>query len=155
MHPGKRLKVFLLVLTVLLAGFVSGCGGGGQSEDRSQGGGDSAKQSGEKARKKKAPETKIALGTIVFINPEKDVFTLRKGSVKEGSKPVPYRLLPKAKINIDGEKASVEDMEQGQQAQVKYFTKKTKKGEEVNLAREVEAFKAGGGSTTGEGETTG
>lgn len=146
--PGT--KTWLLFCLTLVAGFfVAGCGGGGgQSEDQSQGGGGSKEQA-DQGQEKKAPESKIALGRVVSANPEAKRIYLRPSNEEQGKKPIPFKLTPKATITLDGEEVELDAVEKGQQAQIEYVVRK-----DLNRARGVDLFNAGGGGET-TGENTG
>ena len=139
MHRRRPSVVLYLVAFVLLAGLLAGCGGGDQSGNgaEKQGGG-AEKQSGGEGQKGKASKPKIALGTVVFINPETERFTLRPSTEEQGKEPIVFRLMPKAQITLNDEEATLEDMEQGQQAQVEYVAVDGK-----NRARTVTLFSGG------------
>ena len=140
--------MFSLALLTLLAVLAAGCGGGGGSQDQGGGSDGGAGQQGGGNGGGNAPETKIALGNIVFVNAEKKTFTLRPNTEGEDRpEPVRYRMTPKARVTLEGEQASLEDIEKGQQAQVEYVVRK-----DSNRAKSVELFEgeSGGGDSGGE-----
>jgi hypothetical protein len=128
MQPrGPSRAVF--VAFILLVGLLAGCGGGNQSQnggqDKAAGGAKQGGGNGQGAggQGQGAVETKIAIGTVVFINPDTERFTLRPTVAEQGEKPIPFKLVPKARLTLDGEEATFGDMEQGQQAQVEYIVR--------------------------------
>lgn len=132
----------MLICLVLLSGlFVAGCGGGGQSEDQSQGDGNSEENADQE---KKTPKSKIALGRVVSVNTEAKRINVRPSTAEQGKEPIPFRLTPKARIRLDGEVVDLDAVERGQQVQMEYVTRK-----DLNRALSVELFSASGGETTG------
>ncbi len=140
MQPRGPFAAFFVVAFILLVGLLAGCGGGDQSQDGAagdakQGGGD---RQGAGGQKPGAPESKVALGTVVFINPETERFTLRPAVEAQGEKPIPFKVAPKAEITLDEKEATFEDIEQGQQAQVTYVVRN-----DQNRVRTVTLFSKG------------
>jgi hypothetical protein len=162
MHQRGLSTVLFLVTIVLIAGLLTGCGGGDQSGSGSQqDGGSNAEQGknapvkqGENAPKKQgknAPKKKIVFGTVTFVNPKTEGFSVRPTIEEQGKKPVVFRLANETSITLDGKEAKLEDMKKGQQAQVEYVERN-----ERNRARSVKLFEAGGGSQNDQGgEKTG
>jgi hypothetical protein len=162
MHPRGLSTVLFLATIVLIAGLLTGCGGGDQSGSGSQpDGGSKAEQSknapveqGEnvtKKRGKNAPTKKILFGTVTFVNPKTEGFSVRPTIEEQGKKPVAFRLANETSITLDGKEAKLEDMKKGQQAQVEYVERNDR-----NRARSVRLFEAGGGSQDDQGgEKTG
>ena len=162
MHQRGISTVLFLVTIVLIAGLLTGCGGGDQSGSGSQqDGGSKAEQGknapvkqGENAPKKQgknAPKKKILFGTVTFVNPKTEGFSVRPTIEEQGKKPVVFRLANETSITLDGKEAKLEDMKKGQQAQVEYVERN-----ERNRARSVKLFETGGGSQNDQGgEKTG
>jgi hypothetical protein len=162
MHQRGLSTVLFLVTIVLIAGLLTGCGGGDQSGSGSQqDGGSKAEQGknapvkqGENAPKKQgknAPKKKIVFGTVTFVNPKTEGFSVRPTIEEQGKKPVVFRLANETSITLDGKEAKLEDMKKGQQAQVEYVERN-----ERNRARSVRLFEVGGGSQDDQGgEKTG
>jgi hypothetical protein len=146
--------VLFLVTIVLIAGLLTGCGGGDQSGSGSQQDGGSKAEQGKNAPKKQgknAPKKKIVFGTVTFVNPKTEGFSVRPTIEEQGKKPVVFRLANETSITLDGKEAKLEDMKKGQQAQVEYVERN-----ERNRARSVKLFEAGGGSQNDQGgEKTG
>ena len=162
MHQRGLSTVLFLVTIVLIAGLLTGCSGGDQSGSGSQqDGGSKAEQGknapvkqGENAPKKQgknAPKKKIVFGTVTFVNPKTEGFSVRPTVNAQGNKPVVFRLAQRAKITLGGQEATLEDMKKGQQAQVEYIVRN-----ERNRALAVRLFEGGGGSQDDQGaEKTG
>ena len=142
-----------LILLILLAGLLAGCGGDDQSGDRSQGDGASGKaeKQGGEAAKKGVSATKIALGTVKRVNTEgkRRRIILKPSTEEQGKKPISFRITRQATITLDNEKAELTDIKEGQQAQITYVVRN-----EHNRAREV-ALISGGGANPKGGEETG
>src|SRR5215210_7128016 len=156
MHPRGLSTVLFLATIVLIAGLLTGCGGGDQSGSGSQpDGGSKAEQSknapveqGENAPKKRgknAPK-KILFGTVTFVNPKTEGFSVRPTIDEQGNKPVAFRLANETSITLGGKEVKLEDMKKGQQAQVEYVERNDR-----NRARSVRLFEAGGGSQDDQG----
>lgn len=146
MQPRGPSTALFVVAFILLVGLLAGCGGGDQSQNGAQDGaaggakqGDGNGQGQGAAGQQREPSgRKIMLGTVVFVNPETERFTLRPAADVQGEKPIPFKVVPKAKITLDEKEATFEDMEQGQQAQVEYVVKN-----DQNRARVVILFSKG------------
>jgi hypothetical protein len=146
--------VLFLATIVLIAGLLAGCGGGDQSGSGSQQDGGSKAEQGKNApvkQGKNAPKKKILFGTVTFVNPKTEGFSVRPTIDEQGNKPVAFRLAKETSITLGGKEAKLEDMKKGQQAQVEYVERN-----ERNRARSVRLFEAGGGSQDDQGgEKTG
>jgi len=157
MHPRGFSTALFLAMTVLIVGLLAGCGGGDQSGSGSQqDGGKGAKQDqnapekqGGGASKKKAgnePAKKVLFGTVTFVNPKTQGFSVKPTIKVQGKKPVVFRLAQQAGITLAGKEAKLDDMEKGQQAQVEYVVRNDR-----NRARVVRLFE-GGGNTQDQGD---
>ncbi len=144
MHQRGVTTVLFLATIVLI--LITGCGGSDQSGSGSQqDGGSQAEQD------QNAPEKKVVFGTVTFVNPKTEGFSVRPTIEEQGKKPVVFRLAKETSITLDGNKAKLEDMKKGQQAQVEYVERN-----ERNRARSVRLFETGGGSQDDQGgEKTG
>ena len=158
MHPRRTQTMLFFLASILLAGLLAGCGGGDQAGDGSQDGGSgreqgqvgkAAKKGKGEAAKKVALRPKIALGTVIHVNPERRRMVIRAVTGKEDTKRMPFKIVPSATITLDDEVAELADIKDGQQAQVTYVVRN-----EVNRAREVTLI-SGGGATPEAGENTG
>ena len=154
MHQRGLSTVLFLATTVLLAGLLTGCGGGDRSGSGSQQDGGSKAEQGNNASKKQGKsgtKKKILFGTVKFVNPKTEGFSVRPTIDEQGNKPVAFRLANKTSITLGGKEAKLEDMKKGQQAQVEYVERN-----ERNRARSVRLFEASGGSQDDQGgEKTG
>jgi len=109
-----------LVLSLLLAGFLAGCGG---SSDQSGGGGQQKEQGGKaggEAAKKEPLPRKIAIGTVRAYKDDKRRLSLRPAAKAQSNKPLGFKVRKKAQVTLDGEQAELGDIEEGQQAQIRY-----------------------------------
>jgi hypothetical protein len=152
MHQREITTVLFLATIVLI--LITGCGGGDQSGSGSQQDGGSQAEQGENAPKKQgenAPKKKVVFGTVTFVNPKTEGFSVRPTIEEQGNKPVVFRLANETSITLDGNEAKMEDMKKGQQAQVEYVERN-----ERNRARSVRLFEISGGSQDDQGgEKTG
>ena len=149
MHQRGLSTVLILATIVLIAALLTGCGGGDQSGSGSQQDGGSKAEQGKNAPVKQgenAPKKKIVFGTVTFVNPKTEGFSVRPTIEEQGKKPVVFRLANETTITLDGKEANLEDMKKGQQAQVEYVERN-----ERNRARSVKLFEAGGGSQDDQG----
>jgi hypothetical protein len=140
MHQRGLSTVLFLVTIVLIVGLLTGCGGGDQSGSGSQQDGGSKAEQGNNASKKK-----LLFGTVTFVNPKTEGFSVRPTIDEQGNKPVAFRLANETSITLGGKEAKLEDMKKGQQAQVEYVERN-----ERNRARSVRLFESGGDSQGGE-----
>jgi len=154
MHQRGISTVLFLVTIVLIGGLLTGCGGGDRSGSGSQQDGGSKAEQGNNASKKRGkngPKKKILFGTVTFVNPKTEGFSVRPTIDEQGDKPVAFRLANETSITLGRKEAKLEDMKKGQQAQVEYVERN-----ERNRARSVRLFESGGGSQDDQGgEKTG
>ena len=130
----SRLAVPLLAL--LSAALLAGCGGGGQTEGSGDGGGGQGQQQQEQP-KKEAQETKIAVGNVIAVQPDRRRMVVQPSQQAEGPDKVPLNVRKTAEITLGDEKAEMGDIAEGQQAQARYVVKN-----DVNRAVSVQLFKA-------------
>ena len=161
MHQ-RGLSTVLFLATIVLIAAPHGLRGGDQSGSGSQQDGGSKAEQGENApveqgenapkkQGKNTPKKKIVFGTVTFVNPKTEGFSVRPTIEEQGKKPVVFRLANETSITLGGKEAKLEDMKKGQQAQVEYVERN-----ERNRARSVRLFEAGGGSQDDQGgEKTG
>jgi hypothetical protein len=123
-----------LVLAFLLAGLLAGCGGGDQSGDHSGGGQQQGKAGGEAAKKKPLSD-KIAIGTVRAYKDDKRRLSLRPASKAQGQKPLGFKVRKNAQVALDGKQAELADIQEGQQAQIRYVVKN-----EIKRATLVQLF---------------
>ncbi len=130
----SRLAVPLLAL--LSAALLAGCGGGGQTEGSGDGGGGQDQQQQEQP-KKEAQETKIAVGNVIAVQPDRRRMVVQPSQQAEGPDKVPLNVRKTAEITLGDEKAEMGDIAEGQQAQAEYVVKN-----DVNRAVSVQLFEA-------------
>jgi hypothetical protein len=123
-------RILALVLSLLLVGLLAGCGG----SDQSGGGQQEGKAGGEGAKKEKLSR-KVAIGTVRAYKDDRRRLSLRPASEAQGDKPLGFKVRKKAQITLDGEQAEPGDIEEGQQAQIRYVVKN-----DVNRAIIVQLF---------------
>lgn len=128
---------FIVPLLALLAALLAGCGGGEQPEG-SQNGGQGQDQQQQES-KKEAQETKIAVGNVVAVQPDRRRMVVQPSQQAEGTEKVPINVRKTAEITLGGEKAEMGDIAEGQQAQAEYVVKN-----DVNRAVSVQLFEAEG-----------
>ena len=131
----SRLAVPLLAL--LAAALLAGCGGGEQPEGSGDGGQKQDQQQQES--KKEAQETKIAVGNVVAVQPDRRRMVVQPSQQAEGTEKVPINVRKTAEITLGDQKAEMGDIAEGQQAQAKYVVKN-----DVNRAVSVQLFEAEG-----------
>ena len=119
-----------LVLSLLLVGLLAGCGGSDQSGGSQQEG----KAGGEAAKKEKLSR-KVAIGTVRAYKDDRRRLSLRPVSEAQGDKPLGFKVRKNAQVTLDGEQAELGDIEEGQQAQIRYVVKN-----DVNRAIIVQLF---------------
>lgn len=139
MLSNPRSAVPFFTLVVLTTIFLAGCGGGvggdqsgGDSEDG--GGGGEQQQS-----KKEARETKIGVGNVVSVKPDKRRMVVQPSQEAEDVETIAVNVRKNAEITLGGEKVEMGDIVKGQQAQVEYVAKNDK-----NRAVSVQLFEAEG-----------
>ena len=155
-----------LILSVVLLGFLAACGGG-QSEGGGQGNKQEGKAAGEAAGKvaneaaKKEPlQRKMAFGTVRAFKDDKRRLSLRPTVNAQGKKPLGFKVRKNAQFTLGGEKAEMEAIKEGQQAQISYVIKnEVNRAVVVNLFEPEEKPSRGGEKETGQpsdgGEKTG
>jgi len=145
MHRRGPSTALLLATIVLIAGLLAGCGGGGDQSGggSQQGGGSEAGQGGNAKQNQggEAPKKKILFGTVTFVNPKTEGFTVKPTIEEQGKKPVLFILAKESEITFGGEEVGLEDMKKGQQAKVEYVFRNDR-----NRARSVQLFQGGGTS---------
>jgi ABC-type Fe3+-hydroxamate transport system substrate-binding protein len=131
--------LFFLV-SILLAGLLAGCAGGGDQANNggSQGGegeqGQAAQGEGTQAN---ALQFKIALGTIVAVKPDRRKIVLRPSTEQQGDR-LTFKVVDDAVITLDDKPVEMADVQEGLQAQIEYTTVN-----EQNKARVVELINSG------------
>ena len=131
-----RPRLAVPFLALLAAALLAGCGGGEQPEGSGDGGGG---QDQQQESKKEAQETKIAIGNVIAVQPDRRRMVVQPSQQAEGPDKVPLNVRKTAEIMLGGEKAEMGDIAEGQQAQAEYVVKN-----EVNRAVSVQLFEAEG-----------
>ena len=140
MHLRGPSAALLFIASILLAGLLAGCAGGGDQAGNggSQGGegeqGQAAQGEGTQAN---ALQLKIALGTIVSVKPDRSKIVLRPSTEQQGDRLI-FKVVDDAVITLDDKPVEIADVQEGQQAQIEYTTVN-----EQNKARVVELINSG------------
>jgi hypothetical protein len=122
-------RILALVLSLLLVGLLAGCG-----SDQSGGSQQEGKAGGEDAKKEKLSR-KVAIGTVRAYKDDRRRLSLRPASEAQGDKPLGFKVRKNAQVTLDGEQAELADIEEGQQAQIRYVVQN-----DVNRAIIVQLF---------------
>ena len=122
---------FIVPLLALLAALLAGCGGE-QSSGSQEGG-----QEQQQESKKEAQETKIAVGNVVAVQPDRRRMVVQPSQQAEGTEKIAINVRKTAEITLGGEEAEMGDVAEGQQAQAEYVVKN-----DVNRALSVQLFAA-------------
>ena len=132
MHLRGPSAALFVVASILLAGLLAGCAGGGDQSGNggSQGG---EEQQGEAAQGNQAdaPETKVALGRVIAVKTDRRKIILRPSAEQQGDRLV-FKVVDDAQITLDDQQAEMADAQEGQQAQITYVV-----ANEQNRARVV------------------
>jgi len=122
MHLRGPSAALFFIAFILLAGLLAGCAGGGEQSGNggSQGGedqqGQAAQGEGDQAD---APESKIALGRVISVKPDRRKIILRPSTEQQGDRLV-FKVVDDAQITLDDQQAEMADVQEGQQAQITY-----------------------------------
>ena len=154
MHLRRPSAALLLVVSVLLAGLLGGCGSGGDQSGSggSQGGngeeggaaqGEAQQGGGEQGQAAQGdpPEAKIALGRVVAVVPDRRKIILRPSAEVQGGERMIFKVRDDAEISLNDQPAEMDVVQEGQQAQIEYITVN-----EQNRARRVELIAEGEGT---------
>jgi ABC-type Fe3+-hydroxamate transport system substrate-binding protein len=143
MHLRGPSAALFFIASILLAGLLAGCAGGGDQAGNggSQGGegeqGQAAQGEGTQAN---ALQFKIALGTVVSVKPDRRKIVLRPSTEQQGDRLI-FKVVDDAQITLNDQPAEMADVQDGQQAQIEYITVN-----EQNKARIVELINSGEGT---------
>ena len=141
--------VSLMVIGLVASLVLTGCGGGTQQNNPSQGS-KAQRSKQEQTSKQGAAKRESLSGTVAKTLQDKDKVIIRP----ENGKVVPFKYRPeKVEITLEGKAAKPDAISKGQKATVEYVKKTNKKNREVNIARSIE-LKSGTGAQHG-GQTTG
>jgi hypothetical protein len=136
---GPSAALYFIVLSIVLAGLLAGCAGGGDQAG-SGGSGSGEKQQGETTQAN-APQLKIALGRIVSVKPDRRKVIVRPSTEQQGDRLV-FKVADNAQISLDDQQAEMADVKEGQQAKVEYVTVNDQK-----RARVLELISSGEGTS--------
>ena len=118
MHLRGPSAALFFIASILLAGLLAGCAGGG---DQSGNGGN--EQQGEAAQgegtQANVPVPKVALGTVVSVKPDRRKIVLRPSTEQQGDRLL-FKVIDDAQITLDDQQAEMADVQEGQQAQITY-----------------------------------
>jgi hypothetical protein len=144
MHLRGPSAALFFIVSILLAGLLAGCGGGGdQAADSGSQGGD-GEQQGEAAQgegtQANAPQVKIALGRVISVKPDRRKIILRPSTEQQGDRLI-FKVRDDAEITLDDQQVEMADVQEGQQAQIEYVVVN-----EQNRARAVELISSNEGT---------
>lgn len=151
MHLKKPSAALFLVASILLAGLLTGCGGGGdqagdsgsQKDKGQQGEAAQGNAAQNNAAQGEAPQAKkIAVGTVIAVVPDRRKIILRPSTEVQGSERMIFKVNDGAEISLDDQSAEMADAAEGQDAKIEYVVVK-----DQNRARVVELISGGGGSS--------
>lgn len=144
----RRTSLTFCAVFFTLGVLLAGCGGAppddGSQNDSS--GGTQNQESSEVGRT--SVETRITIGRVADVRAEGRRLIVRSSTGGEDTPRMVFVVTENARITLDGQEATLEEAEKGQQAQVKYVVRK-----DLGRAREVVLF--GQKGSPGNGGTTG
>ena len=135
---GRSAALYFIMLSIVLAGLLAGCAGGGD-QGGSGGSGSGEKQQGETTQAN-APQLKIALGRVVSVKPDRRKIVVRPSTEQQGDRLV-FKVVDNAQISLDDHKVEMADVKEGQQAKVEYVSVNDQK-----RARVLELISSGEGT---------
>ena len=128
----------IVPILALLAALPAGCGGTEQSGGSQEGG-----QEEQQQPEKEAQETKIAIGNVVAVQPDRRRMVVQPSQQAEGTEKIAINVRKTAEITLGDQEAEMADVAEGQQAQARYVVKN-----DVNRAVSVQLFEADGEGTS-------
>ncbi len=140
MHLRRPSAALFFIASILLAGLLAGCTGGGDQANNggAQGGGGGQGQAAQgEGTQANALQFKIALGTVVSVKPDRRKIVLRPSTEQQGDRLV-FKVVDDAAITLNDQQAEMADVQEGQQAQIEYISVN-----EQNKARVVELINSG------------
>jgi hypothetical protein len=153
-----RFSVAVMALVLIASVIMTGCGGGAQQDNPSQG--SKAQKSNKESTTKQAAQESTTeqeaanretlSGTVVKLLPDKDKIYVKPPKAEKAVK-IKYKP-DNVNVTLAGKQVEPDAISVGQQATVKYV-KKTNNSREVNLARSI-WLQPGSGATQGN-ETAG
>ncbi len=125
MHLRRPSATLIFIASILLAGLLAGCGGGGDQAGNSGSQGGDGEQQGEatqgEGNQADTLEVKIALGTIIAAKLDRRKVVLRPSTEQQGDRLI-FKVIDDAQITLDDQQAEMADVQEGQQAQITYVT---------------------------------
>jgi hypothetical protein len=140
MHLRGPSATLLVIASIVLAGLLAGCAGGGDQAKNSESQTADGEQQGE-ATQADAPVPKIALGTVISVKPDRRKIILRPSTEQQGDRLI-FKVVDGAQITLDDQQAEMADVQEGQQAQIQYTS-----FNEQNRARVVGLISSGEGTS--------
>ena len=140
MHLRGPSATLLVIASIVLAGLLVGCAGGGDQAKNSESQTADGEQQGE-ATQADAPVPKIALGTVISVKPDRRKIILRPSTEQQGDRLI-FKVVDGAQITLDDQQAEMADVQEGQQAQIQYTS-----FNEQNRARVVGLISSGEGTS--------
>ena len=143
MHLRGPSAALLFIVSILIAGLLAGCVGGGDQAGNggSQGGEGEQDQAAQgEGNQADAPQIKTALGTLVAVKPDRRKIILRPSTEQQGDR-LTFKVVDDAQITLDDQQAEMAEVQEGQQAQIQYVTVN-----EQNRARVVGLISSGEGT---------
>ena len=123
MHPRGPSAALFVIASILLAGLLAGCAGGGDQPGNGGSQGGEKQQQGEAAQgegnQADAPKTKVALGRVIAVKQDRRKIILRPSTEQQGDRLV-FKVIDDAQITLDDQEAEMADAQEGQQAQITY-----------------------------------
>jgi hypothetical protein len=135
MHLRGTSAALIFIVSILFAGLLAGCAGGGDQSGNggAQGGEGEQDQAAQgEGAQANAPQFKIALGRVIAVKPDRRKIILRPSTEAQGDRLV-FKVTDNAQITLNEQPAEMADAQEGQQAKVEYIT-----ANEQNRARLVE-----------------
>ena len=139
MHLRGPSAALFFIASIVLAGLLAGCAGGGDQAKNSRTQTADGEQQGE-ATQADAPVPKIALGTVISVKPDRRKIILRPSTEQQGDRLI-FKVVDGAQITLDDQQAEMADVQEGQQAQIQYIS-----FNEQNRARVVGLISSGEGT---------
>ena len=136
MHLRGPSAALFFIASIVLAGLLAGCAGGGDQAKNSESQTADGEQQGE-ATQADAPVPKIALGTVISVKPDRRKIILRPSTEQQGDRLI-FKVVDGARITLDDQQAEMADVQEGQQAQIQYTS-----FNEQNRARVVGLISSG------------
>jgi hypothetical protein len=140
MHLRGPSAALFFIASIVLAGLLTGCAGGGDQAKNSGSQTGDGEQQGE-ATQADAPVPKIALGTVISVKPDRRKIILRPSTEQQGDRLI-FKVVDGARITLDDQQAEMADVQEGQQAQIQYTS-----FNEQNRARVVGLISSGEGTS--------